>query len=594
MRVPSLDDEFNADWLIAVTRAREAAGRPSSRHQGPGPHANGSPQSIHGKGDGGGPLSIAKQGGDSVQVSGRRPSSGYMVARPPSFGTIVTADDWFARGDRILVDFVNEREAQFKSDPDAFVGVWWDRKHREFALDVSMNVADLDDALSKGRAWDQQAIWDVVNMVEIPTGGTGGRSGQVGRSPATGLVADDRRGEARLGSGDRRDHEGGIRGRGRVTDPEVAEALERFYLRHLAGQHNQKTHGHGGGTISPGVQAAAPALGRVENPVDGPDGTDWGSLDPKQQAKMQKANDKLGIPDVDAQEQNLTAMVAVIPPGGMENGRQWWKGAQQRTQAMAEERPGDRQTLTREKSTAMTAAMSPQCRWETNLVWADHVTDIVRRDPVIDDSFLDQEFSVGGVTRRIRDDLPGVTPGRRFSEYDRDTQSWLAIRSGQKPMTTVSVAGPDKGQTINANAMMGTSVRSALDIAYAPRGDAAGITEHLGGHKTRSFYNNMLTAGGPPGVVTIDVHASDAAWLGISSHAPAEGHPEYRAASATDTQRKALTGGSNVAAGVKGTAYAPTAEAYRRVTETYNSEHGTDYTVADMQAAVWLLTIGGN
>lgn len=41
-------------------------------------------------------------------------------------------------------------------------------------LDVSQNIMDRDEATSLGASRDQLKIWDVVNQVEIDTGGTGG------------------------------------------------------------------------------------------------------------------------------------------------------------------------------------------------------------------------------------------------------------------------------------------------------------------------------------------------------------------------------------------------------------------------------------
>lgn len=228
--------------MASLARAIEVDARLTDprRHHGPGPHKSGSPQAIHGSG---GPmtLAIARQGGASIKVDGTTPSDGFMVARPPQFGQVVTAEEWFDHGNAILDDFVMQRRDIYEVDPKAFIGVWWDKRHREFALDVSENVGDRLEAIKMGREWDQQAIWDVVNMTEIDTGGTGGRSATFGH-PTAGGVLHMAEGEAAGVVPERRGGDaGGLRGRGRV-DPEVEDALAEFW-RHLAGQHDQSKHG---------------------------------------------------------------------------------------------------------------------------------------------------------------------------------------------------------------------------------------------------------------------------------------------------------------------------------------------------------------
>ena len=62
------------------------------------------------------------------------------------------------------------------------IGVWHDKKHREFALDVTEVIADRAEAIQLGIQRDQQSIYDLAGGKPIPTGGTGGRQQDASRS----------------------------------------------------------------------------------------------------------------------------------------------------------------------------------------------------------------------------------------------------------------------------------------------------------------------------------------------------------------------------------------------------------------------------
>ena len=79
-----------------------------------------------------------------------------------------------ARGMSVLREWVVAHKKKF-DDPSAHLGIWHDTQHHEVVLDVSYVVEDREDAINLGVANNQQAIWDVANMAEIDTGGTGDR-----------------------------------------------------------------------------------------------------------------------------------------------------------------------------------------------------------------------------------------------------------------------------------------------------------------------------------------------------------------------------------------------------------------------------------
>jgi hypothetical protein len=112
-------------------------------------------------------------GGLSINmVDGSMPDKGYMVAKPPQFGEVVDAADFLnpSRGDKILSAYMRRHKADLSTGKN-YLGTWLNEG--KVYLDVSQNVQQRETAVRLGRERNQKAIWDVVNMVEIETGGTG-------------------------------------------------------------------------------------------------------------------------------------------------------------------------------------------------------------------------------------------------------------------------------------------------------------------------------------------------------------------------------------------------------------------------------------
>lgn len=111
--------------------------------------------------------------GMSVKIeSGEQPVDGFMVARR-EHSRIVTAKEFFdeTKGKQILSEFLKENRRRFGKDQ--FLGIWHNKENGMVYLDITDNIRDRSEAERLGRERNQISIWDVVNMVEIKTGGTG-------------------------------------------------------------------------------------------------------------------------------------------------------------------------------------------------------------------------------------------------------------------------------------------------------------------------------------------------------------------------------------------------------------------------------------
>ncbi len=119
---------------------------------------------------------VKENGGLSVSLKdGSEPTKGFMVAKGKKFAAIVKADDFFdeAKGAEILSSYMKQHKSEFKNSNN-YLGLWHNTDDGQVYLDVSENIEDEGEAISRGRDRDQISIWDVANFKEIDTGGTGG------------------------------------------------------------------------------------------------------------------------------------------------------------------------------------------------------------------------------------------------------------------------------------------------------------------------------------------------------------------------------------------------------------------------------------
>jgi len=119
---------------------------------------------------------VKENGGLSVSLKdGSEPTKGFMVAKGKKFAAIVKADDFFDedKGAEILSSYMKRHKAEF-NNTNNYLGLWHNTDDGQVYLDVSENIKDEGEAISRGRDRDQISIWDVSNFKEIETGGTGG------------------------------------------------------------------------------------------------------------------------------------------------------------------------------------------------------------------------------------------------------------------------------------------------------------------------------------------------------------------------------------------------------------------------------------
>jgi hypothetical protein len=176
-------------------------------------------------------------------VDGSMPKTGYMVAKPPSFGKIVDAVDFSdpVKGPKILSDYMKRHKNDLGNGKN-YLGTWLN--DGKVYLDVSENIQSKSTATRIGRERNQKAIWDVANLDEIDTGGTGlvEKGSQNGRVEEH--LGDDRRGDRRI----RAENLGKSSGEEKLT-----VFVKRPVQKHLAGQHDQSSHGSWSGTTSLGA-----------------------------------------------------------------------------------------------------------------------------------------------------------------------------------------------------------------------------------------------------------------------------------------------------------------------------------------------------
>ena len=120
--------------------------------------------------------SITDEGVTYSILGADAPTDGYMVSHKAIVDPVDKDVFEGEGGKQALFDFITKaKDLGFFQSDNEFVGVWLDSDTNKYYLDVSENVADLDEAKRLGVERDQIAIWDIVNSVPINVGGTGER-----------------------------------------------------------------------------------------------------------------------------------------------------------------------------------------------------------------------------------------------------------------------------------------------------------------------------------------------------------------------------------------------------------------------------------
>jgi hypothetical protein len=113
-------------------------------------------------------LHAALRAGDGATINGDGTpfiaTRGFQVA---VWGELVLPDfDYFddeathANDDARFEIAVWLRRTQFAFEHAPYLGVWQDRKTREWAIDRSLHIIDRDEAMTTGVAFNQRAIYD--------------------------------------------------------------------------------------------------------------------------------------------------------------------------------------------------------------------------------------------------------------------------------------------------------------------------------------------------------------------------------------------------------------------------------------------------
>ena len=190
-----------------------------------------------------------------------------------------------------------------------------------------------------------------------------------------------------------------------------------------------------------------------------------------------------------------------------------------------------------------------------------------------------------------------IASGKRLSELTIDEQADVLSLMGQVDGAKVglgprlTLAGGTSDKDYGTAPPLRAGMRSALRVMRpGDRDPMRVISEELGGHKTRSFYNGIVTAGMTRSV-TIDVHALDAAIIGF--HATVSGG-KAKKVYGVDPAKVLSDGLSSPDHGSKGT-YALFAEGFRRATDQVNVGRATrglpPLTPTQVQAIAWIATL---
>jgi hypothetical protein len=115
---------------------------------------------------------VAHSDGSVKPTTGAVPRTGYMVAIPGHTQIVDAEALRSAHADAIIRDYANAH-SEALSDPDAHIGRWQEPGTSKVYLDVAHNILNKGEAIRKGIAHNQKAIWDLKNAREINTGGTG-------------------------------------------------------------------------------------------------------------------------------------------------------------------------------------------------------------------------------------------------------------------------------------------------------------------------------------------------------------------------------------------------------------------------------------
>lgn len=449
--------------------------------------------------------------GDTSSYHGKAITSGKAVSPYPERSQQVhaLATDRPSRRAAItsaVRDF-RSKNRSLLSQPGHALGTWYDTSTHTLWLDVVVVVKTSEEAATLARQHNQIAYFDLDTGTEVHTGGTG-------------LV----KRIARWFQGPR-----GLEGRGdgrgdRGSDPRLDPFDFGFSLGVEKRFNPDQPRDDWGrwsetGRLSPGNEPEASTPSGRGGAPDNPDATRTSSMpDAFRKAQLKKLASVHLTPEKLADNLDAIMQRAIKEyPEIVKLGKSWYSDANARIAEHAAESGFPVDT-----AIGMTAAMSPQNEWGQNIAMAGEMMRQLKADGFVNMNAEERAWLKDMATppagwksrpshlaaQALLDTIGSDGRGPRLSSLPADQAAWAVMRKG-KSRQLISENMTPKGEFALVSHSTGNSgMTKAIRI-----GRGEDIDTVLGGHKVRSFYNNLSDPNdsGGFGDVTIDTHAASAA-----------------------------------------------------------------------------------
>lgn len=114
-----------------------------------------------------------KDGGASIDIStGMKAFNGYMVAKYPDKSKWIDAKISEKKQVEEFKKYLTNNLKEL-SEKNLYFGTWYDKETNKISIDISEQIGNAKKAKEIGEERNEKAIWDVKNVTEISTGGTG-------------------------------------------------------------------------------------------------------------------------------------------------------------------------------------------------------------------------------------------------------------------------------------------------------------------------------------------------------------------------------------------------------------------------------------
>jgi hypothetical protein len=509
--------------------------------------------------------------GDTATYHGKQVRSGKAVSPYPERSKVVDRRGTDRPTRRAIlteeIGAFRSANADLLSQPNHSLGTWYDTSAGQLWLDVVVVVNTHEEAATLARQHNQIAYFDLDTGQEVQTGGTG-----LVKRIADFLGITSRSARVERG-GDRR----GDRGR----DPRRDGVLDPFGLtkRFNANQpRHPKGHPDGGQWIdtTPEGPRLSPHLevpyvsptGRGGAPAN-PNATSLSGTPDDFKADILKRLASVGLTPADLVKNLDEVMQRVITehPELLDIGLHWYQNAQDRISEHALEAGVPLDT-----AIAMTAVLSPNSEWGQNIALVGETMRQLQADEPLSMNAEDEAWLMekakspkGQRFGALLDEMRANPRSTRLSELD-PVLAAVGIQMTARRRSLVSENPTPKGTFSRVSYATGTSnIAKAVRIYRGENPDVV-----IGGHKVRSFHNNLADPYNARGFgdVTIDTHAASAA-------------QQFRMPMTAKRADVTLWGGSSKGSNQMGS-YPVYADAYREVADRYNM------TPNQAQAVLWI------